>query len=224
MYCCTVWNSSLDRGSSALGGVAARSTNGPGGAIGGGVAGDLLKHTRDGLLMSPALHRVRLLTGVVEAEDKVEVMILEKTASSNSLLGPQQQIGNDKETKRSLSKSRPRRSLGVGRAKQSGIRVGSDEGVAGGMGGEEGKRDNKMEMTLPPIGRQITKQRSSTWDEPGVRKYVGERAGESGGTAEGGDDGSRPKSFSLDGLGKGRDPPKPSGWEHLDAFQVCLRV
>lgn len=171
--------------------------------------------------MSPALHRARLLTGVVEAEDKVEVMILKKTASSNSLLGPQQQqqqIGTDKETKRSQSKSRSRRSLGAGRSKPAGINVVNDVGVAGGMGGEEAKWEDKMEMTLPPISRQITKQRSATWDEPGVKKYVGERPGEN--EERSGWGGARPKSMSVDGLGKGRDPPKPSGWEHLDAFQV----
>lgn len=178
--------------------------------------------------MSPALHRARLLTGVVEAEDKVEVMMLEKTALSNSLMGPQQhqqqqhQMGIDNDIKRSLPKIRYRRSLGAGRSKQAGVSAISDAGVAGEMEGEEAKWEARMDMTLPPISRQITKQRSSTWDEPGVRKYVGERPGENGERSGGGR--SRPHSMSVDGLGKGRDPPKPSGWEHLDAFQVLKTV
>ena len=163
----------------------------------------LLKETRDGFTISPALHRRRLLTGYAQAQDDADTRI-KKTAANSS---PTVHSPREKGVRRITPRGRPHRRHGFGKRKGKQHSAVEESGAAGNGGGGGWFNDAfDTNPTLAPAAQQ-NRVRASTWTGPEINKYT---AGK-GNPGQGG-------SLQEPGEGKGLPPE----WEHLDAFQVCF--
>lgn len=146
----------------------------------------LLQESSDGLIMSPALHRRRLLQA----------------------LPPSEGIRSTRGHSLPLLSASPNSNLRVSRP-SAGAHVGVISGS--GLGDERGS---------------VSRHRSSTWDEHEVMAQLerkeSSRTGD--GVGEKGAGSGRQRTWSHHGaVGHGQEARPSAEWEHLDAFQVCLR-